>query len=148
MIILNPDVMLNFQLKTHRLNVEYNQPHFFILNRGLNSGKPLDAPCPNCFVCICASEKEKNQLYWLLFGLWQGKNFHPYLVGSVIPLVRIGDVKSLICVALDRMVQMPEKFNKNISTIRQMNQHALLIKKQLENITRLKRVLMFDLLKP
>lgn len=32
-----------------------------------NSGKPLDAACPNCFVCICKTEEEKQQLYWLFY---------------------------------------------------------------------------------
>lgn len=139
--------MLNFQLKTHRLDTEYSQPHFFILNRGLNSGKPLDKPCPNCFVCICNSDEQKTQIYWLLFGLWQGKNFHPYLVGSVIPFIHINDVKNVLSSAVLKMVHQPEKFNKNITAIRQVNEHALLIKRQLENIAQLKRALMFELLK-
>jgi hypothetical protein len=139
--------MQNFKLKTHKQDRLYSQPHFFILNRGLNSGKPLENPCPNCFVCLCTTEEEKEQLYWLLFGLWQGKSFHPYLVGSVIPLVRIGDVADLISFAKKRMTANAAKFAKNIHTIRQVNEHSKLIKKQLETISQLKRALMFELLK-
>ena len=83
-------------IKTHKLNQQISKPHFFILSKGNNSGKPLDAACPNCFVCICKSEEEKQQLYWLFYGLWQGSFFHPFLTGSVIPFIRISDFKSTI----------------------------------------------------
>ncbi len=139
--------MLNYKLKTHRLEAVYNQPHFFILNRGLNSGKPLEQSCPNCFVCLCNLEEEKNQLYWILFGLWQGKSFHPYLVGSVILLIRIDDVTDVINHALKKLHLSPEKFTKNIATIRKVHEHAILIQKQLDTIKQLKQALMFEILK-
>ena len=131
------------------MNTEYSENHFFILNKGLNSGKPLEKPCPNCFVCLCNSEEEKEQLYWLLFGLWQGKTFHPYLIGSAIPFIRIGDVSKLIDFAKNRMfanIANSAKFAKNINTIRQINQHAELIKKQLVCIAQLKISLIQQLL--
>ena len=139
--------MHNYKLKTHRLNTIYNQPHFFILNRGLNSGKPLEHPCPNCFVCLCNNEEEKNSLYWILFGLWQGKSFHPYLVGSVILLIRIDDVKLLMNQALKKCNLSPHKFLKNIYAIRQIHEHALNIQKQLDTIKQLKQAIMLDILK-
>lgn len=48
--------MKTFRIKTHRASLTYSEPHFFILNKGLNSGKPLNNPCPNCFVCITTDE--------------------------------------------------------------------------------------------
>ena len=32
--------MLNFIIQTHRKNTIYSKPHLFVLNKGLNSGKP------------------------------------------------------------------------------------------------------------
>ena len=34
--------------------------HFFILSKGLNAGKPLTEPCPNCFVFHAETEQEKD----------------------------------------------------------------------------------------
>lgn len=69
---------------------------FFILNKGLNSGKPMNEPCPNCFVCICSTDTEKQKMYWLLFALWQSKEIEYQLIGSVIPFIRIRDLEKII----------------------------------------------------
>ena len=80
--------MLQFQLTTYNPDKEYSGLYIFILNKGLNSGKPLKTPCPNCFVCKLKNEEEREQIYWLLFGLWQGRAFYTSLLGSVIPYIR------------------------------------------------------------
>lgn len=69
---------------------------FYTLSKGLNSGKPLDTPCPNCFVISCCNTQELDIYRSLLFGLWKAKAFHQLLVGSVIPFIRINDFKNLI----------------------------------------------------
>ena len=68
--------------------------HFFILNKGLNSGKPLYEPCPNCFVVIFSNNEDKESYYWLSYSLWKSKFWHQFLVGSVIPFLRIHEFKS------------------------------------------------------
>ena len=83
-------------IKTHRVETTYTQPHFFMLNKGNNSGKPLLKACPNCFVILCNSEEEKERLYWLIMGLWQSKAFYPYLKGSVISFISINDARNCI----------------------------------------------------
>jgi len=52
-LIFKQVVMSNFKMITYRQEGVYKGPHFFILNKGLNSGKPLKKPCPNCFVISC-----------------------------------------------------------------------------------------------
>ena len=88
--------MCTFILKSYNQKLEIEKPHFFILNKGNNSGKPLLAPCPNCFVIQCENESEKEQIYWLSYSLWQSKAFYPLLRGSVIPFVISRDVKSCL----------------------------------------------------
>lgn len=85
-----------FQLKTYRQGMKTQKHSFFILNKGLNSGKPMNEPCPNCFVCTCATAKEKQKMYWLLFALWQSKKIERQLIGSVIPFIRIRDLEEII----------------------------------------------------
>jgi hypothetical protein len=89
-------LMCTFLLKSYSPRQEISNPHFFILCKGNNSGKPLLSPCPNCFVISFQSETEKEQAYWLLFCLWQSKTFYPYLRGSVIPFIILRDMKKCI----------------------------------------------------
>lgn len=84
------------KIKTHKMKNTYVEDHFFILSKGMNAGKPLDKPCPNCFVLFAKSKVERNMLYWLCFGLWQGNFFHPFLTGYVIPFIRL-DIWKLKC---------------------------------------------------
>ena len=83
--------MLNFEIKTHRVGITYEKPHFFILNKGLNSGKPLQNPCPNCYVITTQSESDKNTLFHLTMMLQIGGFYKPFLKGSVIPFITIKD---------------------------------------------------------
>jgi hypothetical protein len=91
-----PNSMKSFQIKTHRLDNNYQQPHFFILSKGLNSGKPLNQPCPNCFVLLTDNHEDKELLFWLCFGLWKSKSFQYLFRGSVIPFVTINEIRKLI----------------------------------------------------
>ena len=139
-------VMVDFNITTYNSDKEYKGFQFYILNKGLNSGKPLENPCPNCFVCTCQSEEEKNQLHWLMFGLWQGKIFDQHLVGSVIPFIHIRHIKSILYDALLKMGEKPEKFKNHINEVHKIEQNRLNILKQLELMKQLKRVLMLELI--
>jgi hypothetical protein len=87
--------MATFELKTHRPGRTYSEAHFFILNKGLNSGKPLGNPCPNCFVLKTKKENLDNikSICWILF---ETNKYKPLLRGSVIDFVVINEVKKLI----------------------------------------------------
>ncbi len=84
--------MIKFKLTTYREGKDFKGSYFYILNKGNNSGKPLLTPCPNCFVCQCTNEEEKQELYWLMYGMWQGKAIYPHLIGSVIPFIRLKEL--------------------------------------------------------
>ena len=84
------------QIYTYSPHKQTSEFDLFILCKGLNSGKPLEKPCPNCFVISCKNSDEIDFYRTLAFGLWQAKFFHQFLVGSVIPFIRIGDFISII----------------------------------------------------
>lgn len=130
--------MKTFSLKTFVPGKENSQPHFFILNRGLNSGKPLRKPCPNCFVLTTQSEEEKEQLFWLIYGLWQTKAFHFYLRGSVIPFITISELQKCIRLAAGKALENSVKFTKAVDTLQKLNQLEQVYKKNMEliNISR------------
>lgn len=85
-----------YTIKTNSPNLKNGKPHFFILNKGMNSGKPLTIPCPNCYIFTAENEKEKEFYFWLIFGLWKSKAFHFYLRGSVIPFIILRDLNKCI----------------------------------------------------
>ena len=109
-------LMCTFYLKSFNPKDEISKPHFFILNKGNNSGKPLVSPCPNCFVIQFSNEDEKEQVYWLLFCFWQSNGLCQYLRGSVIPFIVLRDIKSCIQENLDKATINPAQFQKMVTS--------------------------------
>ncbi|WP_111709094.1 DUF6943 family protein [Lutibacter citreus] len=97
--------MSTYEIRTHQVGRTYSAPHFFILNKGLNSGKPLDQSCPNCFVVTTQNQEQREQLFYLCLSLKVGKYFLYYLKGSVIPFICITDTKMVINTALNNYVK-------------------------------------------
>jgi hypothetical protein len=109
--------MLNFKLITHNQMATYTEPHFFILCKGNNSGKPLSEPCPNCFALVTKSDEDRQFLYSLCFGLWKAKSFHIWLKGSVIPFITIGDCKKAIVEGIGLANENLPGFRKSIKAL-------------------------------
>ncbi len=84
--------MLKHKIKTHKSGKMYNQPHFFILNKGLNSGKPFRHYVCNSFVFLADNKEERDFYYFMLLGIWELRLLRPYLKGTAIEFVRLGDV--------------------------------------------------------
>jgi len=139
--------MLNQKIKTYNGN-EYGSNDLFILSKGLNSGKPLEKPCPNCFICECDSQEEKEKIYWLLYALWQGKKFHAPLVGSVIPFIRKKDLVNLIENGLQAALENPNKIGEVFRKLQTLKQQELNYIKIQQNLSQLKCVLANQLIKP
>jgi hypothetical protein len=135
--------MCTFILKSYSQKQEIRKPHFFILNKGNNSGKPLVSPCPNCFAIQFQNETEKEQVYWLLYSLWQSKAFYPYLRGSVIPFVVLRDVKSCLLDGLDKMEAKPAQFEKAVAALRGLEEMESKFKQNLKLIRDAKRMLFY-----
>ncbi|MFV0378323.1 MAG: DUF6943 family protein [Mangrovibacterium sp.] len=113
---------------------------FYALSKGLNSGKPLEKPCPNCFVISCPNAKEKDFYRSLLFGLWQAKFFHQYLVGSVIPFIRINDFKNLVFEQASYLQGKEQAFTKDVENVKTLEQKERAMYEQLLLISELKRM--------
>jgi hypothetical protein len=113
---------------------------FYILSKGLNSGKPLLTPCPNSFVCICKSEEQKDFYFWLLFGLWKAKYFHQFLTGSVIPFIRLSDLKNEI-------LKQEKEYKSTVDKIKQLEEKERAIRQNLALINDLKRAMIYRHLK-
>ena len=138
--------MCTFILKSYNRKSEIKNPHFFILNKGNNSGKPLVSPCPNCFVIQFQCIEEKEQVYWLLFSLWQSKAFYPYLRGSVIPFIVLRDIKECIADGLEKAETNPAQFQKAVEALRSLEEMEKKFRQNLKLVQDAKRMLFYKYL--
>lgn len=122
--------MSTFELKTHKSGRTYSNPHFFILNKGLNSGKPLSNPCPNCFVVITKTETEKNTLFHLSMMLQIGGFYAYYLKGSVIPFISIDDCRNTLVKGLKQNKNSGFELQKQINLVSVISKKE----KELQNV--------------
>jgi hypothetical protein len=126
--------MLNFIIKTHAKETIYKQPHLFVLNKGMNSGKPQKEPFTNSYVIIFEKESDCENLYYVAFSLWKTKFWHPFLCGSVIPFLRLPDFKNEFTPKARELMTEHDQHKKNIEALRlleiketQFHQNILLI---------------------
>ncbi|HTB07551.1 MAG TPA: hypothetical protein VK806_11425 [Bacteroidia bacterium] len=114
--------MKQFTLKTYRSTADVNMHSFYILNKGINSGRPHPKPFANSFTFIADNADEMEMFYWITFAAWQAKLFHPYLKGSVIPFVTIMDVGKVINEASKKCIVNPERVSDLLKTFHTLNQ--------------------------
>ena len=122
--------MSTFELKTHKSGRTYSNPHFFILNKGLNSGKPLSNPCPNCFVVITKTETEKNTLFHLSMMLQIGGFYAYYLKGSVVLFISIDDCRNTLIKGLKQNKNSGFELQKQINLVSVISKKE----KELQNV--------------
>lgn len=115
----------------------------FILSKGNNAGKPLWEPCPNCFVFTAKNQILRDEMYWLLYGLWQGGYFHPFITGSVIPFIRKPDLCKVLNIAFEKLENNRYQFDKTVSTLQLLETHSENIREQIKLIKQAKKELMY-----
>lgn len=138
---------LNFSIKTHRPGIVYSGVHFFVLNKGLNSGKPLDEPCPNCYVVECHSEEQKESLYWICFALWQSHRFRQHLIGSVILYIRKKEFFNLVRDSFLKCQSKPELFQKSMILLKTVNEKDHHFQDLAATLKKIKKSLAQDLIR-
>ena len=131
--------MYTFQLKTYREGIALPEHHFFILSKGENAGKPLEAPCPNCFAVFVDSLETRDHFFWLSFALWQSHKYKPYLIGSVIVFLRLGEVKKLLQLASSVVINRPQELQSTIKLMNQIKQHRANIERQQQVLAKAQR---------
>jgi len=136
---LNAHTMHSPKFQTFSVKNQSTQFEFYILCKGLNSGKPLETPCPNSFVCICKNQDEKDFYFWLLFGLWKAKHFHQLLTGSVIPFIRIDEFKKEVARQAEHVSKQHTAYTKTIDQIKLLEQKEKQLQQYLAIIQDVKR---------
>lgn len=139
--------MPNFIVKTHRKDVVYSGNQIYILNKGLNSGKPQKEPFTNSFVIIIENKEEAETVYWLAYSLWKAKFWHQSLCGSVIPFLRLPEFKKNFIPKVTQMISDFEQHQKQINALRQLEQQEQHFQKNLSLINELRRTILYNYVK-
>jgi len=135
--------MPNFIIKTHRKDTLYVKPHLFILNKGMNSGKPQKEPFTNSFVVIFQNEEDCESIYFVAYSLWKTKFWHQYLVGSVIPFLRLPDFSKEFNPKASLLMQEHEEHQKNVAKLKFLEQKEKQFHENINLINDLRRVILY-----
>ena len=117
---VNQPKMHTYTLRTYRPGAAQEQNSFYLLNKGLNSGKPLSTPCPNCYELAAPNEEGQAFFYWLCYSLWQSKRFELYLRGSAILFIIISDTKQCINQAAAKAQNNLPEFERSVRLLQEI----------------------------
>lgn len=126
--------MKTLKIKTFSLRSAHNSNHFFILSKGYNAGKPMENPCPNCFIVTADNEEHKYQLFWICYSLWKSGTFLRLLRGSVIPFLNIREASAEIENAVQGINARKPEFEKNVAELQKLIRTAKLLNAQVKLI--------------
>ena len=135
--------MQNFIIKTHQKGTIYSKPHLFLLNKGLNSGKPQKEPFTNSFVVIFDLEQDCENLYFVAYSLWKTNFWHQHLVGSVIPFLRIHDFKKEFFIKSKIMMEEHEAHVKHIAALKLLELKEKQFHENINLINDMRRVILY-----
>ena len=135
--------MTNFIVKTHRKDTSYSKPHLFILNKGLNSGKPSKEQFTNSYVIIFENDEDCENIYWIIYSLWQSKFWHRNLVGSVIPFLRKSDFIKEFSAKVEEMLNDFEQHQKDVQALKLLEQKAIQFHENINLINDLRRMIIY-----
>lgn len=135
--------MLQFSIKSHRKGTIYKNPHLFILNKGLNSGKPQKEPFTNSFVIIFKNEEDIENTYFIAYSLWKTKFWHQHLVGSVIPFLRLSDFKKEFFTKSKILMEEYEQHIKHIEALKILEQKENQFHQNINLINDMRRVILY-----
>jgi hypothetical protein len=134
--------MPNFIIKTHQKDTTYKGNKIFILNKGMNSGKPQKEPFTNSFVIMFPDEKDAETVYWLAYSLWKSNFWHQFLIGSVIPFLRINDFRKDFDSKVNEMMQEHELHQRQVQALRLLEQKEDQLHQNLFLINEMRRAIL------
>ena len=107
------------------------------------SGKPQKEPFTNSFVVIFDLEQDCENLYFVAYSLWQTKFWHQYLVGSVIPFLRLPDFKKQFNPQASLMMVEHEQHQKNVAALKLLEQKEKQFHENINLINDMRRVILY-----
>ncbi len=143
-LIFKLNAMTNFIIKTHRKDTVYSKPHLFILNKGMNSGKPQKEQFMNSFVIIFEKEQDAENIYFIAFSLWKSSYWHQHLCGSVIPFLRLHDFKKEFNKKCNLLMYQHEEHLKNVKALKLLEQKEEQLQENIKLINQLRKAIIYS----
>jgi hypothetical protein len=134
--------MPNFIIKTHQPKTSYKGNQIFILNKGMNSGKPQKEPFTNSFVINFANPEDAETIYWLAYSLWKAHFWHQSLCGSVIPFLRIKEFKKEFNSKVIELLQEHELHKTQVQALRLLELQETQFQKNIQLINEMRKVIL------
>jgi hypothetical protein len=134
--------MPSFIIKTHQPKTSYKGNQIFILNKGMNSGKPQKEPFTNSFVINFANPEDAETIYWLAYSLWKAHFWHQSLCGSVIPFLRIKEFKKEFNSKVIELLQEHELHKTQVQALRLLELQETQFQKNILLINEMRRVIL------
>ena len=134
--------MLKFIIKTHRKDTIYTKPHLFLLNKGMNSGKPQNEPFTNSFVIIFENETDFDTINLTAYALWKTKFWHQFLKGSVIPFLSLQDIRKEFSMKVNQEIKDHEQHVKSVQALKLLEQSEKRFHENLNLINDMRRVIL------
>ena len=138
---------MNFIIKTHTKDTQYNKPCLFLLNKGLNSGKPQKEPFTNSFVIIFENQEDVDNVFFILYSLWKTKFWHQFLIGSVIPFLRLQEFKKEFNQKVNALMQEHEKHKKSVAALKLLEEKENQFLRNLNLISDLRKAIIYQYIK-
>ena len=134
--------MLKFIIKTHKRDAIYTKPHLFLLNKGMNSGKPQKEPFTNSFVIIFENESDFDTINLTAYALWKTKFWHQFLKGSVIPFLSLQDIRKEFSMKVNQEIKDHEQHVKSVEALKLLEQSEKRFHENLNLINDMRRVIL------
>jgi len=134
--------MLKFIIKTHKRDAIYTKPHLFLLNKGMNSGKPQKEPFTNSFVIIFENESDFDTINLTAYALWKTKFWHQFLKGSVIPFLSLQDIRKEFSMKVNQEIKDHEQHLKSVQALKLLEQSEKRFHENLNLINDMRRVIL------
>lgn len=138
---------MNFIIKTHAKDTQYDKPCLFLLNKGLNSGKPQKEPFTNSFVIIFENQEDVDNVFFISYSLWKTKFWHQFLIGSVIPFLRLQEFKKEFNQKVNALMQEHEKHKKSVAALKLLEEKENQFLKNLNLISDLRKAIIYQYIK-
>ena len=138
----------HFKLKTYQAGSTPANQGFFIQSRGYHSGRPLKEPIANCYRLQPTGATSAETLYWLTYCLYKSQAFHPYLIGSVIPFLRLDECRKVIARALVTVQRNPQSLTKTIALISDLEKKRTHLLEVATHLDSLHEAILLRLLNP
>lgn len=107
------------QIKTYNGKTEEPQENeviFYIQSHGLNAGRPLQEPKPNCWEC----RTKRSADFEILYIVFESRILENFIRGSVIPFIALTDYKNIITPILKNAIHENRIINEHYLQIRKI----------------------------